>query len=191
MEDWLARPEGDHEDDSESDSDPEGAERDDDEGEYSVVPFSIGREAQTHPALPPPEAAAPRLSARARTQTAVPENTESPWYPWADKEVRIDLSLPCKQLISAQSCVLDVMRHLPRSIFSDSQMESIEWCMTEMGCEDIPSVSVLKAIDQILQNHCGIETLRYEGPLGHTYYANALDGLIAQVCVELSHSRLC
>jgi hypothetical protein len=31
----------------------------------------------------------------------VPEDKESPWYPWADKEVRIDLSLPCKWLILA------------------------------------------------------------------------------------------
>ncbi|KIJ48475.1 hypothetical protein M422DRAFT_125766, partial [Sphaerobolus stellatus SS14] len=86
------------------------------------------------------------------------------WYPWPDKE----------------SCVIDILRHIPRCAFSDSQHEAIQWCLAALGISNIPSVRVAKDIDEALQSSCGIETKRYEGPLGHIYYVNDIAGIIAQ-----------
>lgn len=73
------------------------------------------------------------------------------------------------------------MRHLPRSLISDSQMEIILWSVAMLGIANRPSVAMLKTVDEILQARCGIESIRYQGPLGHVYYANDLGSLMAQV----------
>ncbi|VDC00800.1 unnamed protein product [Peniophora sp. CBMAI 1063] len=78
------------------------------------------------------------------------------------------------------AAVLDVCRHLPRSVFSDSQMETINWCCTTLGIDSIPSVSWLKEMSDDLQDKIGIRTLRFQGALGHVYYANSLQDQIAQ-----------
>ncbi|THH17637.1 hypothetical protein EW146_g3214 [Bondarzewia mesenterica] len=93
------------------------------------------------------------------------------WYPWPDKV----------------ACVLDVLRHLPRSLFSDSQMEIISWGMLHLGIDDLPSVSWLKDMSNVLQDLFGIRTIRYEGALGHVYYTNSLEDMIAQ---EMSNPRV-
>ncbi|KDQ05534.1 hypothetical protein BOTBODRAFT_122651 [Botryobasidium botryosum FD-172 SS1] len=49
-----------------------------------------------------------------------------------------------------------------------------------LGLEDIPSDRVMDEIDRSLQELCGIQSLRYEGVLGHIYYANDLAAIIAQ-----------
>lgn len=87
------------------------------------------------------------------------------WSPWPDKP----------------SFILDVIRHLPRSVFSDKQMEVILWSHRSLGISEVPSVFVLKTIDKHLQSCCGIETIRYKGPLGHVYYINDLGTILAQV----------
>ncbi|KAL4242306.1 hypothetical protein ABKN59_012009 [Abortiporus biennis] len=101
---------------------------------------------------------------RQRPRQSRNEETDRLWYPWHDKE----------------TCVLDILRHLPRSIFSDKQMEVILWSMAILGVDDVPSVSVMKEIDATLQVLCGVDTIRYEGKLGHVYYANDLASIIAQ-----------
>ncbi|VDB95486.1 unnamed protein product [Peniophora sp. CBMAI 1063] len=78
------------------------------------------------------------------------------------------------------AAVLDVLRHLPRSIFSDSQMETITWACTVLGLDDIPSVTWLKDLSDQLQKKHGIRTLRYKGALGNVYYCNSLMDQIAQ-----------
>ncbi|CDO68416.1 hypothetical protein BN946_scf184815.g63 [Trametes cinnabarina] len=98
-------------------------------------------------------------------------STNPQWYPWPDK----------------QTCVLDIVRHLPRSLFSDSQMEIILWCLGVLGIDNCPSLFVLKTIDRMLQSHCGIESIRYRGPLGHVYYVNDLSAIIAQ---EMANPRV-
>ncbi|KAI0825276.1 hypothetical protein BC628DRAFT_262703 [Trametes gibbosa] len=96
---------------------------------------------------------------------------ETEWFPWPDKP----------------TCVLDVLRHLPRSLFSDSQMEVILWSMDMLGIDHRPSLAVLKSVDQMLQAYCGIDSIRYEGPLGHVYYTNDLAAILAQ---EMSNPRV-
>ncbi|KAI0357218.1 hypothetical protein OH77DRAFT_1495041 [Trametes cingulata] len=102
----------------------------------------------------------------ARNSTANPD-----WYPWPDK----------------QSCVLDIVRHLPRSLFSDSQMEIILWCLGVLGVDNVPSLFVLKTLDKMLQSHCGITSIRHRGPLGHIYYVNELAAILAQ---EMANPRV-
>ncbi|KIJ44711.1 hypothetical protein M422DRAFT_47137 [Sphaerobolus stellatus SS14] len=87
------------------------------------------------------------------------------WFPWPDKETYI----------------VDVLRHIPRIAFSDAQFKTVLWAFGVLSVSDVPSISVGKEIDKALQASCGIETWRYQGKLGHIYYANDLAGIIAQV----------
>ncbi|ETW76444.1 hypothetical protein HETIRDRAFT_174525 [Heterobasidion irregulare TC 32-1] len=61
------------------------------------------------------------------------ENTT--WYPWPNKVV----------------CVLDILRNLPRSLFSNSQIEIIAWAMFNLGISNLPSTSGLKETVNTLQ----------------------------------------
>ncbi|KAI0363137.1 hypothetical protein BV20DRAFT_958926, partial [Pilatotrama ljubarskyi] len=122
-----------------------------------------GKILETLPVEYPLSAGVPR-SARNTTQ-------DHNWYPWPDK----------------QTCVLDIIRHLPRSLFSDSQMEIILWCLEVLGVDNLPSLFVLKTLDKMLQSHCGIESIRQRGPLGHVYYVNDLAAILAQ---EMANPRV-
>ncbi|KIJ47110.1 hypothetical protein M422DRAFT_164417, partial [Sphaerobolus stellatus SS14] len=70
--------------------------------------------------------------------------------------------------------------HIPHIAFSDAQFKTVLWVFGVLGVSDVPSISVGKEIDKALQASCGIETRRYQGKLGHIYYANDLAGIIAQ-----------
>ncbi|KAF7316638.1 hypothetical protein HMN09_00396400 [Mycena chlorophos] len=89
---------------------------------------------------------------------------KSEWYPWPDKE----------------TCVLDVLRHIPRCSFSKKQNAAIHWAMLALGLKDLPSDRVMDDIDKALQPLCGIQSIRYAGKLGHVYYTNDFAGIIAQ-----------
>ena len=52
-----------------------------------------------------------------------------------------------------------------------------------LGILQIPSDNVVKNLMQSLQFAYGVKTIRYEGALGHVYYANDLLALIAQVSI--------
>ncbi|KIJ22834.1 hypothetical protein M422DRAFT_57053 [Sphaerobolus stellatus SS14] len=93
------------------------------------------------------------------------------WYPWPDKE----------------SSVIDILRHIPRSAFSDSHHHAIQWCVTALGISNVLSVRVAKDIDKALQASCGIDSKRYERSLGHIHYVNDLADTIAQ----MANSRVC
>ncbi|RDB18364.1 hypothetical protein Hypma_000365 [Hypsizygus marmoreus] len=109
---------------------------------------------------------------RRRTTRANREaEADSNWYPWTDKI----------------TCVLDILRHLPRSIFSDDQMRIILWGMEVLGVNGLPSVDVMKDIDVLLQSYCGVDTIRYQGAFGHIYYVNDLGKIIAQ---EIANPRI-
>ncbi|KAJ3846590.1 hypothetical protein EV368DRAFT_88779 [Lentinula lateritia] len=93
------------------------------------------------------------------------QRTDNPaWFPWSDKE----------------TCILDVLRHLPRSLFSDAQMDIILWGIASFGVNNAPSTDTAKSVGEYLQTLCGIKTERQKGPLGHVYYINQLAGLIRQ-----------
>ncbi|KAJ7019780.1 hypothetical protein C8F04DRAFT_1404097 [Mycena alexandri] len=92
------------------------------------------------------------------------QNPGSEWFPWPDKE----------------TCVLDILRHVPRCSFSKKQNAAIHWGMIALGLRDLPSDRVMDDIDKVLQPLCGIQSIRYSGKLGHVYYTNDLAGIIAQ-----------
>jgi len=68
-------------------------------------------------------------------------------------------------------------------------MDIIRWGMEMFGVNNLPSSAVMKEIDEMLQLSCGIDTIRYKGPFGHTYYINHLGSIIAQVYCLSSTSK--
>lgn len=82
----------------------------------------------------------------------------------------------------SQTCTLDVLMHLPRSVFSQRQFDLFLWLLRVNDVDDVPSVRSMLGLNAALQRSCGIDSIAYKGALGHTYYVNALDQIIAQVC---------
>ncbi|KAK0471280.1 hypothetical protein IW261DRAFT_1671032 [Armillaria novae-zelandiae] len=70
--------------------------------------------------------------------------------------------------------------HLPRSAFSQHQLDLFLWLLEVNKVNDLPSVTSMKKLNEALQKLCGIESMRYEGALGHKYYLNSLSQMIAQ-----------
>ncbi|KAI0355311.1 hypothetical protein OH77DRAFT_1424796, partial [Trametes cingulata] len=93
------------------------------------------------------------------------------WFPWQDKI----------------SCTLDVLMHLPRSVFSQRQLDLFLWLLKINDVEDVPSVRSMLRLNAALQRACGIDTIAYKGVLGHNYHVNALDQIISQ---EMSNPRV-
>ncbi|KAI0638455.1 hypothetical protein C8Q77DRAFT_1188202 [Trametes polyzona] len=86
------------------------------------------------------------------------------WFPWVDKI----------------TCTLDVLTHLPRSVFSQRQLDLFLWLLRVNDVEDVPSVRNMLRLNVVLQRACGIDSIAYKGVLGHPYYVNALNQIIAQ-----------
>ncbi|KAI0071327.1 hypothetical protein K474DRAFT_1607117, partial [Panus rudis PR-1116 ss-1] len=78
------------------------------------------------------------------------------------------------------TCILDILRHIPRCAFSEKQNIIIHWAMRALGLGDIPSESTMRNVDNMLQKLCGIDSVHFEGALGHVYYTNDLAAIIAQ-----------
>lgn len=80
-----------------------------------------------------------------------------------------------------KTCTLDVLMHLPRSVFSHRQLELFIWLLKVNNVDDVPSVASMMELNSMLQKLCGIESIAYDGALGHRYYVNSLSQIIAQV----------
>uniref|UniRef100_A0A8H7XVA1 Uncharacterized protein n=1 Tax=Psilocybe cubensis TaxID=181762 RepID=A0A8H7XVA1_PSICU len=93
------------------------------------------------------------------------------WYLWIDKI----------------TCSLDVLMHLPRSLFSRRQLDLFLWLLRINGVNDVPSVKAMQGINKALQNLCGIETKEYKGKLGNVYFVNSLSQILAQ---EMSNPQV-
>ncbi|KAJ7919964.1 hypothetical protein B0H13DRAFT_2230810 [Mycena leptocephala] len=78
------------------------------------------------------------------------------------------------------TCVLDILRRIPRCSFSKKQNAAIHWAMLALGLKDLPSDRIMDDIDKALQKMCGIQSIRYSGKLGHVYYVNGLAATTAQ-----------
>ncbi|KAJ6562524.1 hypothetical protein B0H19DRAFT_1375582 [Mycena capillaripes] len=76
------------------------------------------------------------------------------WYPWTDRI----------------TCTLDILMHLPRSVFSQRQLELFLWLLKVNNVDDVPSVKSMQELNAMLQKLCGIETIAYNGALGHKYH---------------------
>ncbi|KAJ3009280.1 hypothetical protein NUW54_g2837 [Trametes sanguinea] len=76
---------------------------------------------------------------------------------------------------------------MPRCAFSVKQNTVIHWALSALGVKDVPSSDVTDRVLKTLQDICGVASIRYEGALGHIYYANDLAGIIAQ---EMSNPQV-
>ncbi|CAK5270513.1 unnamed protein product [Mycena citricolor] len=90
------------------------------------------------------------------------------WYPW-DNRI---------------TCTLDVLMHLPRSVFSQRQLDLFLWLLKVNNVPDVPSIKQMQQLDLALQKLCGIETIAYNGALGHKYHVNSLAQIIAQASLR-------
>ncbi|KAL1677158.1 hypothetical protein EV122DRAFT_214798 [Schizophyllum commune] len=99
------------------------------------------------------------------------DNEQNPWYPWPDKE----------------TCVVDILRHVPRCAFSRKQNQVIHWAMAALGIEDAPSDRTMQDIDKKLQSICGVHSIRFVSAFSNIYYVNDIPALIAQ---EVANPRV-
>ncbi|KAJ3884694.1 hypothetical protein GG344DRAFT_91457 [Lentinula edodes] len=83
-------------------------------------------------------------------------------------------------LLPILTCVFNILCHVPRCSFSRKQNTAIHWAMLTLGVPNLPSDRTMDEIDKEMQHMCGIRSIRYNGKLGHIYYANDLAGIIAQ-----------
>jgi hypothetical protein len=81
--------------------------------------------------------------------------------------------------------------HLPRSVFSKRQLDLFLWLLRVNGVHEVPSVRTLTSLNETLQKLCGVESIQYDGALGHRYYVNSLAQIIAQVCFIRQHLVYC
>ncbi|KAJ7710741.1 hypothetical protein B0H17DRAFT_914765 [Mycena rosella] len=93
------------------------------------------------------------------------------WFPWADRI----------------TCTLDVLMHLPRSVFSQRQLDLFIWLLKVNNVDDVPSVKSMQELNARLQKLCGIQSMSYDGAPGHKYYVNSLAQIIAQ---EMSNPKV-
>ncbi|KAJ6543258.1 hypothetical protein DFH09DRAFT_1249389 [Mycena vulgaris] len=113
-----------------------------------------------------PEApAGPEAHGRKRARTQGDEQERSRfWFPWHDRI----------------TCTLDVLMHLSRSVFSQRQLDLFLWLLKVNQVDDVPSVKAMQSLNAALQKMCGIDSIPYNGALGHKYYVNSLPQIIAQ-----------
>ncbi|KAK1235606.1 hypothetical protein PQX77_001159 [Marasmius sp. AFHP31] len=88
----------------------------------------------------------------------------SEWYPWPDRI----------------TCTLDMLMHLPCSVFSQRQLDLFLWLLAVNGVNDVPSVYQMKTINEKLQQWVGIETTKKVSPFGNVYYQNSFAQILAQ-----------
>ncbi|KAJ7124727.1 hypothetical protein C8R43DRAFT_898835 [Mycena crocata] len=109
----------------------------------------------------------PQKRARTHDESA----TSRFWFPWPDRI----------------TCTLDILMHLPRSVFSHRQLDLFLWLLKVNNVDDVPSVKQMQKINLALQKVCGIDSIPYNGALGHKYFVNSLAQIIAQ---EMANPRV-
>lgn len=105
------------------------------------------------------------------------------WYPWQDRIVS-RTTLPLVHITkykNMKTCTLDILMHLPRSVFSVKQLDLFLWLLRVNNVDYVPGVDGMKDLNKLLQRVCGIDTVGYDGILGHRYYVNNLGQILAQV----------
>jgi len=112
------------------------------------------------------------------------ESTARQWYPWQDRIVchlECPVTASTENKILCQTCTLDILMHLPRSVFSQKQLDLFLWLLQVNEVDYVPGLDTMKALNKSIQNLCGIETVGYEGILGHRYFVNNISQILAQV----------
>ncbi|RDX40490.1 hypothetical protein OH76DRAFT_1459488 [Lentinus brumalis] len=91
------------------------------------------------------------------------------------------------RLSHSATCVIDILRHVPRCAFSEKQNSVIHWALLALGMTDIPTEHTMNRVSKALQRIYGVSSIRYKGVMGHIYYVNDFAALIAQ---EVANSRV-
>lgn len=92
--------------------------------------------------------------------------------------------------MQTQTCTLDILMHLPRSVLSHRQLDLFLWLLKVNDVDEVPSVKSMQTLNDMLQTMCGVDSIKYKGALGHTYYVNCLSQIIAQVQIILDLIQL-
>jgi hypothetical protein len=79
-----------------------------------------------------------------------------------------------------KACTIDILMHLPRSAFSQLQLNILLWHLEVNDVPHLPSPQSLRNLEVVMQRLHGVRTLAYDGALGHKYYINLLSDIIAQ-----------
>ncbi|KAH9482828.1 hypothetical protein JR316_0004928 [Psilocybe cubensis] len=114
--------------------------------------------------------ARPSVKKRTRTQNLDPRELEE-WYPWQDKI----------------TCSLDILMHLPRSVFSRKQLDLFLWILRVNEVRNVPSIKTMKTLNSALQKMCGIDTIPYTSTRGTNYSMNNISQILAQ---EMSNPKV-
>ena len=61
---------------------------------------------------------------------------------------------------------------------------SFLWVLHVNMVDNVPSVKTMEELNNELQHICGIDTIPYDGKLGHRYYVNNVSQILAQVCIH-------
>ena len=83
-----------------------------------------------------------------------------------------------------ETCTLDIMMHLPRSVFSEQQVDLLTWLLCSNGVPNVPSAKFMKNFNSILQESSSIRTIGYTSASVNRFYVNSLCDIIAQVCIH-------
>ncbi|KAJ7875175.1 hypothetical protein B0H14DRAFT_2568945 [Mycena olivaceomarginata] len=81
----------------------------------------------------------------------------------------------------SQTWTLDILMHLPRSVFSHRQLDLFLWLLKVNRVDDVPSVKSMQSLNAALHKMCGIDSILYNGALGHKYYVNSLPQIIGRL----------
>lgn len=92
--------------------------------------------------------------------------------------------------VPPQTCVVDILRHVPRCVFSDKDNAVIHWALLALGVNNVPSERSMKDVRNCLQRVCGIQSIRYQGALGNLFYVNDFAAIIAQVSPPSFHGTM-
>lgn len=71
--------------------------------------------------------------------------------------------------------------HLPRSVFSHRQLDLFLWLLRVNAVAGVPSVRAMTDYCKSIQKLCGVDSIPYDGSLGHKYYVNSLKQILQQV----------
>lgn len=62
-----------------------------------------------------------------------------------------------------------MLDHLPRSTFSEKQLELLRWILEINDVKSVPYVKQMKSQQKELQENFGIRTIEKKGAFGHPY----------------------
>ena len=76
--------------------------------------------------------------------------------------------------LTSQSCMIDILTHLPHSPFSRQQLDLLLWLLETNNVPNVPSKYKIMKSASLLHSAHGIRTLPYLGAFGNLYYVSSI-----------------